>query len=183
MKTIINTVLLMTTILLLPTSLSGQIQKGSSLIGGTASLQIGAFEFFGEYGEDMTSISLKPQLIAFFTDQFGFGGTLQLEYMSFYGESITTVGFTPTARYYLNSAGNIRPFAFAYLGYSRAFYYGEGLGQGVFGLGFGLDFFLNQNIAFEAIAAYDRTQIFYYEEGFGSFGLSIGVVAFLSSLE
>jgi len=179
MKTQAFVLVLAIVVFLFPVTLSGQTEKGSMFIGGTAGLQIGNVEYFGEPADDVTSISLLPQLGFFIADQLAIGGNVTIEYLSFYGESVTTVGIKPLVRYYFIEMGNAELFAQARIGYARTFFYGEGLGNIGFGIGAGMDAFIKENVALEILAGYDRTSYPEYEESYGGFGITFGFLIFL----
>jgi len=155
--------------------LSAQIQKGTVLLGGTV-----GFNRISEDGEGITYANFSPTAGFFLTDRFALGSSLDFVLVASDGESSASFGLTPFARYYLNESGKSRFFGQGKIGFQTGdtdFF--EESTAWVFGLGIGADFFLNDNVAIEAIFGYQRLQYPEYEVGLNNIGLNFGIAAFI----
>ncbi|MBK6993428.1 MAG: outer membrane beta-barrel protein [Lewinellaceae bacterium] len=163
-------------LLVFATNLSAQIQKGTVLLGGTV-----GFNRISEDGEGITYVNLSPNAGFFLTDRFALGSSLDFIVVASDGESSTSFGLSPFARYYLNEGGKSRFFGQGKFGFQigDTDFFDESTAW-IFGLGIGADFFLNDNVAIEAILGYERLQYPEYELGLNHIGLNFGVAAFIS---
>lgn len=167
------------TALILSTATYAQTQKDWYIIGGNLS-NIGL-----NFQESNTSFELNvtPKVAWFIQDNFALGGEVLIGLETGDGFTTTNYGIGPIARYYvsgnaLESVGKTRWFIESNVGV-----YGnntkvsgqDGVSTNGLGIGFGpgLAYFINKNIALEALAKYNLTV------GFGNSttnnGLNIGV--------
>lgn len=156
-------------------NLSAQIQKGTVLLGGTV-----GFNNVSEEGEGLTSVNVSPNAGFFLSDRFAVGTSLDFVLVASDGESSTSFGLAPFARYYFNDSGKSRFFGQAKVGFQtgETDFFEESTAL-IFGVGIGADFFLNDNVAIEAILGYQRLQYPEYEVGLNNIGLNFGVAAFI----
>jgi hypothetical protein len=160
-------------------SLSAQTEKGSMLIGGTAGFSS------SKQGElKSTDITFAPMLAVFIIDQLAVGGEIGIGFSKaeFLNEEdkATSFGFAPMVRYYINGSGNIRAFGHGTFRWASVKFDEQDAQSGIgFGAALGVDFFINNHVAIEAALGYDNFKISDAEEGTGTFGLNLGVVAFI----
>jgi len=148
------------------TTLPAQIQKGAALLGSTIGLS--------------TGVNISPIIGGFLSDRFAIGGGLGLAVQTADGSSVTSVGFNPFARYYFNGSGMYRIFGQTTVGFQVLDLDDvEGTTTKVFGLGMGVDLFLNDQVALEISLAYLRIKDSESDSGFNNIGLNFGVAAFV----
>lgn len=116
----------------------------------------------------------------FVTDRVAVGGQIT---MNFLGGDLdgNTIGIGPAVRYYFNGSGATRFFgqgAFNWQSVDAGENSDAETGVG-FGLGAGLDYFLNEHVAIEALLGYNNFKFSDAENAINTFGLSIGVAAFI----
>ncbi len=162
-------------LLVFATNLSAQIQKGTVLLGGTV-----GFNNLSSEGDGITYINVSPSAGFFLSDQIALGGSLDFVLVASDGESSTSFGLTPFGRYYFNESGKSRFFGQLKAGFQTGDteFFEESTAL-IFGFGVGADFFINDNVAIEAILGYERLQYSEYEVGLNRIGLNFGVAAFI----
>lgn len=168
MKTLVFPLLLVA----FATNLNAQIQKGSKLLSGTVGINN-----INEDGSSATVINVSPSIGFFLSNRFALGFGLDFKYDT--EEEVASLALLPFARAYFNDSGSSRFFAHLDLGtriedLSNI----EGAPPFSAGLGIGADFFLNENVAIEALLAYRRVQDFEADTGLNVIGLNFGVAAF-----
>lgn len=157
-------------------SLSAQIQKGSLMLGGTV-----GFNYLGADGDGATSVNVTPNLGYFISDQIAIGSSLGFALVVSDGESSSAFGLSPFGRYYNNGTGRNRFFGQVKIGVLTGDSdFADDSAAWLFGLGIGADFFLNDNVAIEALLGYQRLYYPEYEAGLNNIGLNFGVAAFIS---
>jgi len=161
--------------LALSTGLSAQIQKGSILLGGTGSFQNASYD----YGSVFT-INLAPSAGFFLSNRFVLGSSLNFKAEIEDGDAITSIGLRPFGRYYLNGGGKARFFGQADLGYEAYLEDGGQSSGALFGLGIGVDIFLNEHIGVEGLLGYQHVEYPEYDYGTNNIGLNIGIAAFIN---
>jgi outer membrane protein len=160
----------------LSTTLSAQIQKGSVLLNGVV-----GFNNISIDGSSYTTIYIAPSAGFFLSNRFVLGGTFSFSALFRDEENTTNIGLEPFARYYFNGSGAARFFGQARGGFSV-----DGSFNGDpylnFGVGLGVDFFLNDFVAIEASLGYDKSYIDLESAGGGinNIGINVGVAAFLN---
>ena len=137
--------------LALVTTLSGQTQKGSQLLGGQIDL---SNNFLGD-DSNLFSIGLSPDWGYFIGDDLALGGRMNLNYVNTSGSSLTSFYIGPFVRYYFPGEGRTR--IFGELGLGGGTIAAGGLSSGFFewNIGPGLALFLNEHVAFEFTLMYD----------------------------
>lgn len=165
-------------VMLFAISAQAQTEKGNYLIGGT----IGNLNLNLQKNNTVFGIGLTPRVAWFIADDFAIGASVDLGLQTGKGFTNVSYGVGPLARYYfpgkaLESVKSTRFFAEANVGINgvNTKAGGESVstnGLGV-GIGPGVAWFLNKNIALEAVAKYNLTT------GFGNSttnsGLNVGV--------
>jgi outer membrane protein len=151
--------------------------QGSVLIGGTAGFNSSSFD-----ETNFSTIHLNPLLGFFLTDQLAVGVSVNLT--AFGGDSDgSTFGIGPFVRYYFNNSGEARFFGQAGISYVSTDP-GEPLDSFSsfgFGVGAGADWFLNPNVALEAILGFSSSKAEDADESTTTIGLNIGVAAFIGN--
>ncbi len=156
-------------------NLNAQIQKGSKLLGGTVGVNN-----INEDGSSITLVNVSPRVGFFLSDRFALGGGLDFTLAVGNGDTEGSVGLFPFARVYFNAIGMSRFFAQLDIGAQIPDLENvEGAPPMLGGLSLGADFFLNENVAIEALLGYRRVQDFEADAGVNVIGLSFGVVAFI----
>jgi hypothetical protein len=152
-----------------------QTEQGSIMIGGTAGFMSSKV---GD-ADAIIAVDVAPMIGFFVIDKLAVGGNLEFAYLK---DGFTSFGIQPMVRYYFIGTGNVRPFGQGQFEWST--FKLEGLDQSQNGLGFGAgigaDFFLNSNVAIEALFGYDSFKFKDAEDPTGTFGIQIGIAAFLS---
>jgi hypothetical protein len=112
------------------------------------------------------------------TDRVAVGGQLTMNFFGGDAEG-STIGIGPAVRYYFNGSGATRFFGQGNFNWQTVDF-GEESESGVgFGLGAGLDYFLNQYVALEAFLGYNSFKFSDADDSVNTFGLNIGVAAFI----
>jgi outer membrane protein len=161
--------------LLLSQAAFAQPEKGSIMLGGTAGFN--AYSY-GDYSSSY--VYLIPQVGYFFTDRLAVGALLNLEF--FGGDNDGSwIGIGPYARYYFNGSGPARFFGQAGIEFYNIDFGGNSdsftnLG---FNVGAGVDYFLNESVALEAMLNFNSNKDSDDDESSTNFGLNIGVAAFI----
>jgi outer membrane protein len=159
-----------------------QTEQGRWLIGGNAGFNNRSVD-----GNGITTFTLSPNVGYFVIDNLAVGGQLLLEEtQSAKGgfNDKTSFGFTPFVRYYFADAGPARFFGQGRIGFgTEKFANIDAESYFTFGLGAGVDFFLNDNVALEAFLGYDNQKFQYLDDPYNNFGLNIGVQAFIGGGE
>jgi outer membrane protein len=159
--------------LLLSQAAFAQPEKGSIMLGGTAGFN--AYSY-GDYSSSY--VYLIPQVGYFFTDRLAVGALLNLEF--FGGDNDGSwIGIGPYARYYFNESGPARFFGQAGIEFYNIDFGGNSdsftnLG---FNVGAGVDYFLNESVALEAMLNFNSNKDSDDDESSTNFGLNIGVAA------
>ncbi|MCB0843548.1 MAG: hypothetical protein KDE26_09875 [Bacteroidetes bacterium] len=140
------------------TTAFSQTQKGTILLGGNANIGLASTNDF-----TAVSFSLSPNIGLFVANQFALGFSPHFNYSQIEaGNGFSAAGGGIFARYYIPLGEKVNPFLFARAGFSAtqtivpnipAQQWAGGF-QG--GGGAGLAFFLNQSIALEVVASYQR---------------------------
>lgn len=157
----------------LTTTLNAQIQKGSALLGGTVGINN-----ISEEGSNGTVINVSPNVGFFLSNRFVLGFGLDFKHDT--EEEVTSLALLPFARVYFSGSGMSRFFAQLDVGTEiRDFDELEGAPPLSAGLGIGANFFLNDNVAIEALLGYRRVQDFEADFGVNIIGLNFGVSAFI----
>lgn len=150
-----------------------QPSKGSVLIGGNVGISS-----INQDGASVTNIQFSPSAAFFTSDRFAVGGGVAVEVLA--GDAdFSSVAIGPLVRYYFNGSGSTRFFGQGSLAWENIDFGGIGSQSGFgFGLGFGLDYFINPHVAFEGFLGYDYRN---YEDSDGSntIGVTFGVAAFI----
>lgn len=152
-----------------------QPTQGSILIGGTA-----GFTSTSAGDGDVTQVNFSPLIGYFVTDRVAVGGQLTMNFLGGDADG-STIGIGPAVRYYFNGSGPIRFFGQGNFNWQTVdigedFDSESGVG---FGLGAGLDYFFNEHVALEAILGYNNFKFSDSDDSINTFGLSIGVAAFI----
>ena len=157
-----------------------QTEKGRFLIGGTA-----GFNNRSINGNGITTFNLSPNVGYFIIDNLAIGAQLQLTVRSGEGDfnDETSFGFTPFVRYYFADAGPARFFGQGRIGFGSTKFANNADSYFTFGLGAGVDFFLNDNVALEAFLGYVNQKFQEANDPINQFGLNIGVQAFIGGGE
>lgn len=149
--------------------------QGSVLIGGTAGFNSTSFD-----EDNFTTVHLNPVLGFFITDQLAVGASATL---TFFGGDAdgSTFGIGPFIRYYFNNSGDARFFGQAGIEYTSTdpgepF---DSFSTFGFNVGAGVDWFLNPNVALEAVLAFGSAKEEDADESVTNIGLNIGVAAFI----
>jgi Outer membrane protein beta-barrel domain len=159
---------------------AAQTEQGNYLVGGTAQLNT---------VKNQTTIELSPSAGYFFTDDFAAGANITLSY-SKYGEGSgvfksTSFGVGPFIRYYAGSTG-VRPFLQGDGNFTSIKTKANGSSSTSTGItyfvGPGAAFFLNRNVALEALAGYSHAA-YKNQNGRGGFAFRIGFQVYLSKAE
>lgn len=147
------------------------------MIGGTAGFNNTNF------GNDVkvTDINLSPNLGYFIIDNLAVGAGVGLN--SSTSEKlgdVSSFALTPFARYYFLGSGDVRLFGQGRFGFGSQ-KVGDLDAQSftTWGLGAGLNYFLNNNVALEALLGYDSRKVKDAANPANGFGLNIGVQAFI----
>ncbi len=153
-----------------------QPTKGSILIGGTAGFTSTSSGDFNE-----TLVSFSPLAGFFVTDRVAVGGQINMNFFGGDGDADgNIIGIGPSVRYYFNGSGATRFFGQGNFSWQNIDFGDNFSDSGVgFGAGVGLDHFLNQYVALEAILGYNTFKFSDEEDGTNTFGLTIGVAAFI----
>ncbi len=160
--------------LLFSQSAFAQPETGSMILGGNVGFN--AYKY-GDYSS--STVYLNPYLAYFFTDQLAAGASVTLD---FYGgdDSGSDVGIGPFARYYINTSGAMR-----FFGQAGIAFYNIKPNKNVdsytsfgFMVGVGGDYFLNPNVALEALLGFSSSKDKDAPNSDNNFGLNIGVAAF-----
>lgn len=162
---------------LVATQLSAQISRGTIMLGGTAGVNNASAD-----GNSYTTIDVDPLFGYFLGDRFALGASVNLSV--FLGEDVTSTsfGFNPFARYYFNTSGTALLFGQAHVGYQNfgENEFGDDLSALNYGLGVGVDFFLNDHVAIEGVLGYRRQQnTDDSDDALNHIGLNFGVAAFI----
>ena len=156
--------------------LSAQTEKGSLLIGGTAGFSTSKID-----ETNLTAIYLNPLAGYFVIDQLAVGANVTVLATKFDDLNSTQFGVGPFARYYFNGSGAGRFFGQAGFNWSSSKTGDlEAVSTTGFDAGVGLDYFLNDHVAIETFIGYDFSKDEGASEGVGTFGLQIGIAAFIS---
>jgi len=157
-----------------------QTEQGRFLIGGNA-----GFNNRSVNGNGITTFNMSPNVGYFIIDNLAIGAQLQLTVRSGEGDSIdeTSFGLTPFVRYYFADAGPARFFGQGRIGFGSVEFANNADSYFTFGLGAGVDFFLNDNVALEAFLGYDNRKLQEANDPANNFGLNIGVQAFIGGGE
>lgn len=170
-------------LLLLATAAAGahaQTEQGNYLVGGTAQLNT---------VKGQTIIEVNPSAGYFFTDNFAAGANFTVSYSKLNSGSsanrVTKFGLGPFVRYYAGSTG-VRPFLesnanFTSMKTKTSVDSKTSTGITYF-IGPGAAFFLNRNVALEALAGYSHAA-YKNETGKGGFAFKIGFQIYLSKAE
>ena len=162
-------------ICLMAASLSAQTQKGSMMIGGTAGFSS------SKAGDETTmEIVFAPMVGYFVIDQLAIGGGFSVGLLTAKEFNTTVLGIDPTVRYYFNGSGSTRLFGQAAFRYAsvKVENFDAQTGTG-FGIGTGINYFLNDHVALEAILGYNSFKAKNADDATGTFGLQFGVSAFV----
>ncbi len=152
-----------------------QPHKGSILIGGNA-----GFTTTSSGNFNYSVITLSPLAGFFVSDRLAVGGSIN---MTFFGGDAdgSSVGLSPLVRYYFNGNGSTRFFGQGKLTWQNVNPGGDFDSQSAFGfgLGVGLDYFFNEHVALEAMLGYDNIKGENDDNATGTFGVTVGVAAFI----
>lgn len=157
-----------------------QTEQGNYLVGGT--LQLNTLK-------NQTTIEVSPSAGYFFTDNFAAGANVTMAHTK-YGEGstaarTTTFSLGPFVRYYAGSTG-VRPFLESNVNFASnktKTSTGSTTNTGItYFVGPGAAFFLNRNVALEALAGYSHAA-YKNENGRGGFAFKIGFQVYLSNAE
>lgn len=171
----INQLVLTLCLFVVAVAAQAQPTKGSILIGGDAGFQAMSQ---GEY--NATNITLSPLAGFFVTDRVAVGGQVTMQFFGGDAEG-SIIGLGPAVRYYFNGDGSARFFGqgnFNWLNFDPGGDFDSDSGIG-FGAGVGLDYFFNEHVALEAILGYNNFKFSDEDDATNTFGLSIGVAAFI----
>jgi long-subunit fatty acid transport protein len=157
-------------------SLNAQTEQGRWMIGGTAGFN--STDFGGDV--KVTDIDFSPNLGYFIIDNLAIGAGLG------FGSSksdklgdVSSFALTPFARYYFLGTGDVRLFGQGRFGFgSQKVGNLDSQSFTTWGLGAGLNYFLNNNVALEALVGYDSRKVKDAANAANGFGLNIGVQAF-----
>ncbi|HEU4495989.1 MAG TPA: outer membrane beta-barrel protein [Flavobacterium sp.] len=171
--------------LVLSTAAQAQTQKDWYIIGGNLSNM--GLDF--QDGNTNFSLDIMPRVAWFVRDDFAVGGEVLLGLETGDGFTKTNYGVGPVARYYLSgtaleSVGKTRWFLDGNIGFrgtNTKVKGSDGVSTNGLGIGFGpgLAYFLNQNIALEAVAKYNLTVGFGNSTTTNSINLGLGFQIYL----
>ncbi|HLF63331.1 MAG TPA: outer membrane beta-barrel protein [Saprospiraceae bacterium] len=169
-------ILFATGFLLLGLQAWAQPEKGSMMIGGTA-----GFNSYSQNDNTSTTFNFSPQVGFFITDRFEVGAIVALFFFGDDGDNFNILGIGPFLRYYVNGSGDARFFGQGQIQYSSTDLGANFDSQSNFGFGagFGIDYFLNNNVALEAIMGFSSNKDEGADESQTQIGLNIGVAAFI----
>lgn len=153
-----------------------QPHKGSILIGGNAGFT--STNFSGDF--NVTVFSLSPLAGFFVSDRVAVGGSVGVSFFGGDAEG-SSVRLSPLVRYYFNGSGSTRFFGQGNVNWQNTNPGGNLDSESAFGfgLGVGLDYFFNEHVALEAVLGYDSLKGEDDEEATGTFGVTVGVSAFI----
>ncbi|MFT5165655.1 MAG: opacity protein-like surface antigen [Saprospiraceae bacterium] len=172
-----NLQLVLTSLLLMIAHLSmAQLEKGTTMIGGTA-----GFDLQFEEGDNLFTLTLNPSIAVFTSNNLAIGSNLGLTYLKSGDFSTTFLNLLPFARYYF-LGGNEKSVIFleGKIGLALASFDNGGGSESEsafqYAFGPGVSFFLTDNVSIDAILAYNHIGGDFDQS---SFGLNIGLQAFL----
>jgi hypothetical protein len=155
---------------------SAQPQKGSVLIGGNAAFNI------DNRGDDYRAYIIKfsPFGYFFMTDKLAGGGGIGFNWNG--GDANgSSVSLQPLLRYYFTNAE-----MFYFFGQGSGFFQNNNPGSNQqsyfssgYGLGLGVDYFVNENVAIEAVFGFSSLKAETDENATNTLGLTLGVAAFV----
>ncbi len=154
------------------TQANAQFAKGSLMLGGNV-----GFSSTSVAGTSTTQIGFSPLVGYFFTPEFAAGAQIAFVSVSAGGQSESVFAFGPFLRYYFVNTDKTGVFGQGE--FALASYSGGGSTNTGWGLGAGVDFFLNESVALEGILKYSSQSAGSGSESVGTFGLTFGVNAFL----
>ena len=154
-----NSNLILTFLLLIFSYIAeAQLEKGSTMIGGTAEISLD----FGDQGDRTFIIFFNPNSAVFVMDNFAVGGGLGLGYYKNGDYTSTSLSIFPLARYYFYSKSK-----------ETAFFVDGRIGYSITNFGFdndkltsssimysfgpGVSFFLNDNVSVDGHLVYNHT--------------------------
>ena len=151
-----------------------QTDMGDYLVGGNLGFRTNS---------NNSSFTLTPNVGYFFAKNFAAGASITINTVKTGASRNTDVGIGPFARYYFGQS-NFRPFINGGLGYLSSTYKSGNYKYTSNGfyttLGLGAAAFINQNVAFEGIAAYNYTK--YNNAGSSNgFGLNFGFQVYINN--
>jgi outer membrane protein len=152
-----------------------QPSQGWWMVAGSAGFNSYSF---GDYTASV--IYVDPRAGYFVTDQIEVGAEIQIE---LYGgdDEGNSLGVGPFARYYFNKSGPARFFGHVGVNIS-SFKFDkdeDAISNFGFDLGAGVDYFLNEHVALEAMLAFNSNKDNDDDESATNIGLNIGVAAFI----
>lgn len=153
-------------------NVSAQTEKGDWLVGGLLNLNT---------AKNNTTFTFSPNAGYFILNKFAIGGNLVFSYEKLGDLKINTFGIGPIVRYYFTDE-KVRPFFAGDMTFEkRKFETSAGSNtEDAFGwfLGGGAAFFINENIAVDAILGYAHSKVS-DEEGSGGLRLRVGFQVYL----
>ena len=161
--------------LLFSQSAFAQPSQGSIMIGGSAGFNSRSYD-----GDTYTYIYLLPEVGYFVTDQIAVGALLNLEFFGGDGDG-SWIGIGPFGRYYFNNSGPARFFGQAGIEFYNIDFGGNSDSFTNFGfnIGAGVDYFLNESVALEALLNFNSNKDQDDDESEKNIGLNIGVSVFI----
>lgn len=159
---------------------SAQTEKGNYIIGSDlANLNLNFQKNNTTFG-----LSISPKVAWFIQDNFAIGGLVDLGLQTGKGFTNTNYGIGPLARYYFTASQVDVPKKMRFFGEANVGFFGQntkvsgtpgvstnGIG---FGVGPGLAYFVNKNIALETLLKYNGTAGFGNSTFLNSVNLSLG---------
>ena len=119
----------------------GQIYKGNWIVSGNSTLQVSSSKIEGA-NSSSTTVVFSPSIGYFVADglSVGISGSV------LNSEGSTVYAIMPSASYYFQTQGNIKPFVEIGVGYGGISNDGESAGGLALGAGTGIMYLINQNI-------------------------------------
>ena len=169
-----------------------QTDKGSWLLGGTATIGTSSYSFSGSSTTTTTGITLQPTVGYFIINNLVIGAGVPLSYSSETNTSSSTIGLVPFGRYFFLE-GNVKPFVQAQVGYTSTNITTNVSGRDVsytssgstFGVGGGLAIFLTKSASLDLNLYYSSTTKNAPSNNAvtgtaSNFGLQVGFLVYLS---
>jgi opacity protein-like surface antigen len=177
--------LLLGVFMVIGAQLNAQTEQGRVLIGGTAGFESTSTPA-GEEKVTTTELNLSPYIGYFVIDRLAIGADINFELFGAEGEDNDATRFAigPFVRYYFFTNESIGVFGQAGINYETLTVgEGDGVSEFGFGAGVGADFFLNDNVAIEAIVRFQSSKIEDADDSTTRFGLGVGVATFIGGGE
>ena len=118
-----------------------QINKGNWFVSGNSTLQVSSSKVEGS-SSSTTTVFFSPSFGYFVIDGLSVGVSANI----LNSDGSTVYAFLPTASYYFQTQGSVKPFVEVGIGYGKISVDEESTGGLSFGGGAGITYFINQNV-------------------------------------